>query len=70
MVLLNRKFSAPAANDKAQWKKVEFLVQHGFVFQTVYETPRGGKSLRYPATLDEAKGFVVAYAAQALRGAV
>lgn len=70
MVLLNRKFSAPAATDKAQWKKVEFLVQHGFVFQTVYETPRGGKSLRYPATLDEAKGFVVAHAAQAVVGAV
>lgn len=69
-MLLNRKFSAPAATDKAQWKKVEFLVQHGFVFQTVYETPRGGKSLRYPATLDEAKSFVVAHAAQALLGGV
>jgi hypothetical protein len=67
MVLLNRKFSAPAATDKAQWRKVEFLVEHGFVFQTVYETPRGGKAVSYPATLEEAKGFVVTYAAQAVR---
>jgi hypothetical protein len=69
MVLLSRKFSAPTAIDKAQWKKVEFLVAHGFVFQTVYETPRGGRSVRYPATLDEAKGFVVEFADQAVRGA-
>ncbi len=38
MVALNRKFSAPKAKDIDQWEKVQFLVNHGFLFQSVYET--------------------------------
>lgn len=59
MVMLSRKFSAPRSKDKAQWEKVRFLIEHGFRFYAVYEPLCGGmNTVRYPATLDEAKKFV------------
>ena len=63
MERLSRKFSAPRSADVAQWKKVQFLVEHGFRFYSVYEaTASGGKqSVRYPSTLEEAKDFVIAF---------
>ena len=61
MTRLSRKFSAPASNDLSQWKKVQFLVDHGFLFQSVYDKADGGSNIRYPATLEEAKDFVVAF---------
>lgn len=59
MEMLSRKFSAPKSKDLAQWRKVEFLVQHGFRFYTAYELTRiGALSVEYPATLTEARIFV------------
>jgi hypothetical protein len=56
---LSRKFSAPKSKDIAQWKKVQYLVEHGFRFYSVYERPElGGMRVQYPSTLDEAKAFV------------
>ena len=71
MVRLNRKFSTPAVTDTLQWKKVQFLVEHGFLFQSVYEaTESGGRQkTSYPATFEQAKEFVVTFKSQALNRA-
>ena len=61
MVLLNPKFSAPKKTDTAQWEKVKFLVEHGFLFHSVYENEWGGTYVPYPKTLSEAKEFVIKY---------
>jgi hypothetical protein len=66
MTRLSRKFSAPASNDLLQWKKIQFLVNHGFLFQSVYDKADGGSNIRYPATLEEAKDFVIAFKMQAV----
>ncbi len=60
MTMLSRKFSAPRSNDLPQWKKVQFLVEHGFKFYSVYEPSEHGgqKKAKYPDTLQEAKLFV------------
>lgn len=66
MEMLSRKFSAPKSKDILQWKKVQFLVEHGFRFYSVYVvTELGGKrAVKYPATLDEAKAFVQTFKSQ------
>jgi hypothetical protein len=67
MSMVDKKFAAPKMADVAQWQKVQYLVDHGFFFQSVY-TPIGpGMSLRvkYPKTLAEAKRFVIEHQAQA-----
>jgi len=61
LVMLSRKFSAPKMTDIDQWRKVEYLVRHGFRFQSIHEPPNGSL-VRYPATLAEAKLFVEEYA--------
>jgi hypothetical protein len=50
-----------------QWKKVQFLAAHGFLFQSIYiPSPEGGKQVvPYPRTLREATAFVVTYRDQA-----
>jgi hypothetical protein len=60
MIALNRKFSPPRSSDVDQWKKIEFLIEHGFRFQSVYEIINGGGAIRikYPKTLAEAKELV------------
>lgn len=71
MVALNRKFSAPKSNDVAQWKKVQFLVSNGFLFQSIYEVKNenaeyaGHYKVSYPKTLEEALEFVVKFKDQA-----
>jgi hypothetical protein len=59
-------FAAPKTSDIAQWKKVRFLVEHGFFFQSVYELREdGGKyKVSYPRTIEEAKEFVGKYQEQ------
>ena len=71
MVRLSRKFSAPSATDTVQWKKVQLLVEHGFLFQPVYEPTDVGarRTARYPLTLEQAKEFVVAFKLQAKKKA-
>jgi hypothetical protein len=58
--MLGRKFSAPRTRDLAQWKKVEYLVAHGFRFYSVGVLVSSGGFLfvKYPSTLAEAKRFV------------
>ena len=55
---LARKFKAPARTDIAQWKKVEYLVRHGFRFFSL-QGPEG--VVAYPETLAEARAFVLRY---------
>ena len=61
MVMLSRKFSAPRMTDVEQWRKVEFLVSHGFRFQSMHEQP-SGSLVDYSATLAEAKLLVERHA--------
>jgi len=63
-VNLGRHFKPPPADDLAQWRKVAFLVRHGFLSQHVSDPEKG--YLRYPGTLAEAKVFVAKYREQAL----
>jgi hypothetical protein len=70
-IRLSRRFSTPAAMDVLQWKKVQFLVAHGFLFQSVYEPTESGGQQRtnYPATFEQAKEFVVTFKSQAVNRA-
>ncbi len=61
LVRLNSNFFAPKESDKKQWKKVEYLIDHGFLFQHVYQNKWGGSYVAYPETLAEAKEFVIKY---------
>ena len=60
MERLSRKFSAPKSTDLMQWRKVQYLVEHGFRFHTAYVPVAPGvmQSVDYPGTLQEAKAFV------------
>ncbi len=71
MVPLSRKFRAPRNRDVGQWDKVQYLVEHGFVFQSVYKNPKDWKRSRvgYPKSLAEAKEFIKQYKDQALKNA-
>jgi hypothetical protein len=68
MSMVSRKFAAPKMADVAQWQKVQYLVDRGFLFQSVYTTTSTGVLLRakYPSTLAEAKRFVIEHQAQAI----
>jgi hypothetical protein len=55
-VRLDRKFKAPPTDDCRQWAKVEYLVAHGFRFESVYNPD--GTLVAYPDTLKEAEEFV------------
>jgi hypothetical protein len=68
MAMVSRKFSAPKMADVAQWQKVQYLIEHGFLFQSVHATSAPGVLLRvkYPKTLAEAKRFVIEHQAQAI----
>jgi hypothetical protein len=68
MLMVDKKFAAPKMADVPQWKKVQYLIEHGFFFQSVYAPIAPGVSLRvkYPKTLAEAKRFVIEHQAQAI----
>lgn len=51
---LTRKFKPPKRTDIKQWKKVEALVRHGFLFWSVREP--------YPETLEEVDAFAQPHA--------
>jgi hypothetical protein len=51
---LNRKFKPPNQFNENQWKKVEALVRHGFLFWSVEEP--------YPDTLQEVEAFASRHA--------
>jgi len=65
---VSRKFTAPKKTDKAQWEKVEYLVERGFRFQSIYEQREDGGfyKVSYPETLKEAREFVVKYQEQSV----
>jgi hypothetical protein len=67
MTTLGRKFHTPKTGDRAQWKKVHVLVEHGFTFDSVYRaTESGGKvAVPYPRTLAEVPAFVAEFQSQA-----
>lgn len=56
-----RHFKAPKKNDKKQWEKIIFLFEHGFRFQKIRIGEHNHDTISYPATLEEAKEFVVKY---------
>ena len=61
MINLGRHFKAPKKSNISQWKKVKYLVDHGFVFQKIRVGNNTIESVPYPKTLSEAKEFVVKY---------
>ncbi len=69
MIELSRKFSAPKSTDIAQWNKVKYLVEHGFIFQSVFEQreDKGFYKVQYPTNLKEAELFVITYKDQAMK---
>ncbi len=56
---LTRKFRPPKRSDVKQWRKVEALVRHGFLFWSLSEP--------YPETLQEVPAFAQRHAAFARR---
>ncbi|TMO80274.1 hypothetical protein CWC16_08855 [Pseudoalteromonas sp. S3776] len=60
-VNLGRHFKPPKNSDTAQWKKVEYLIEHGFVFQKIRTIKNSFDSVPYPETLAQAKEFVIKY---------
>jgi ribosomal protein L44E len=68
-VNLGRHFKPPKKSETAQWQKVKYLVDHGFVFQSIYEQrdDSGYYKISYPRSLAEAKEFVVKYKDKAVK---
>lgn len=62
-IQLGRHFKPPKATNLAQWEKVRYLVEHGFFFHRVRDA--SGSSVPYPATLVEAREFVVQFQSEA-----
>lgn len=60
-VNLGRHFKPPKKSDLAQWKKIKFLIEHGFVFQKIRTTKNSYESVPYPETLAQAAEFVIQY---------
>ncbi|TRY28770.1 hypothetical protein FM019_20480 [Aliiglaciecola sp. M165] len=67
---LGRDFKPPKKSNEAQWKKIEFLIEHGFQFQKVRLVPTEMESVAYPKTLTEAKEFVVKYKKWAIKSGI
>ena len=70
MYRVGRHFKAPKKNDSAQWRKVEFLIEHGFLFQKIRPNSGSYDSVPYPETLEQAKEFVVKYKEWAIKDAL
>ena len=66
-VNLGRHFKPPKKSDLAQWKKVKFLIEHGFLFQKIRTIKNSYESVPYPETLAQAKEFVVKYGEYAVQ---
>ena len=57
-----RHFKPPKKSNNSQWRKIRFLFDHGFRFQKIRVPRSSVPSIPYPATLEEARDFVVRYA--------
>ena len=62
-----RHFKAPKKNDLRQWRKLEFLFEHGFRFQKIRPVKNSQESAPYPETLEAAIEFVKKYKDYALK---
>ncbi len=62
-----RHFKPPQCSDELQWRKVEYLLEHGFWFHHVLDEK---EYVPYPKDLKEAQKFVEKYRAQASQEAV
>src|SRR5690606_41454023 len=65
-----RHLKAPQKTDSAQWKRVQFLIEHGFLFQKIRPEPNSYEAVPYPGTLEDAKEFVVKYKSWAITDAL
>ncbi len=55
-VAVSEKFKPPKANDDEQWEKVRLLIEHGFLFHSIYD--ENHQSVCYPTSLQEAHEWV------------
>lgn len=62
-----RHFKSPKKTDAKQWQKVRYLFEHGFRFQKICVGSGHHDVIPYPATLDEAKEFVMKYKDHAIK---
>jgi DNA-directed RNA polymerase subunit RPC12/RpoP len=68
-------FKPPKKDDKAAWKVVRYLYDHGFIYHHIWETITIGSNgvenyqnyAKYPDNMIDAKDFVIKYKAQALK---
>jgi len=67
MVLMNHKFRPPKKDNASAWQIIEFLSSHGFIFQSIFETPNGGAYVSYPTTKRDADDFVLRYREQSTK---
>ncbi len=73
MCLINHKFRPPKRSDIKQWKVVDFLLRHGFVYQhiqdriEVIDRKTYSYYASYPTTMKEAEEFVETYKDQAIK---
>ncbi|RFP64383.1 hypothetical protein D0N36_14435 [Hymenobacter lapidiphilus] len=70
VVIMTQRFRPPKKRETAKWAVAQFLADHGFYYQPVYEHPWGGQFMKYPTTMPEAKEFVKTYQAQAAKRGV
>ena len=58
---LGRHFKPPKKSNNLQWKKIKFLIEHGFLFQKIYLNSENYETQPYPNTMEQAKEFVIKY---------
>ena len=68
--IFSHLFRPPKQDDLKRWKVVEFLKDHGFLYQHVYEVEAESllhSQVQYPETMNEAQVFVARYKNQAYK---
>lgn len=67
VTVLSHLFQPPKQNDIKKWKVAEYLKEHGFIYQHIFEINPTDKTpySQYPETMSEAKEFVEKYSDQA-----
>lgn len=73
MTQMTHRFRPPKKDDDKKWETTKFLVDHGFVYQHVYENKHGSQqekstlvTVDYPENIRDAEEFVKKYKSQAL----
>jgi len=75
MTLISHRFRPPKKTDDKKWEVVRFLVNHGFLYQHIYQKVivnfNGTKSYEnyvdYPDNMKDAKDFISKHKDQALK---